>query len=171
MQVDNCQLGQAPAAYFRAARGDHDAQAAMASLMIEQGLAGDVPLDAAITMALIWSHMATTSGKACHLLAYAGLLLAQASRAPVEVYESGAFDDYFATALAITDAVADAGHGRAEIIAFALASRVSPAVIAKAVEMKRQFEVAPLSDEDRQSDIAAMQGVVDALGADAMGSC
>ena len=41
----------------------------------------------------------------------------------------------------------------------------------KAVELKRQFAVAPLSDEDRQGDIAAMQGVVDALGADAMGSC
>ena len=29
----------------------------MANLMIEQGLAGDVPLDAAITLALIWSFL------------------------------------------------------------------------------------------------------------------
>lgn len=171
MQVDHCQLGQAPAAYFRAARGDHDAQAAMANLMIEQGLAGDVPLDAAITLALIWSHMATTSGKSAHLLGYAGLLLTQASRAPIEEYDSGAFDDAFATALAIADAVADAGHAQAEIIAFALASRVSPAVIAKAVQMKTRLIVAPLSNEDRQGDMTGMQGVVDALGADAMGSC
>ena len=157
--------------YIRAARGDHEAQADMANLMIQQGRAGDVPMDAAITMALIWSHMATTSGKSAHLLGYAGLLLTQASRAPIDEYDSGAFDDAFATALAITDAVADAGHAQAEIIAFALASRVSPAVIAKAVEMKRWFVVAPLSDDDKHGDIGAMQGIVDALGVDAMGTC
>ena len=40
MQVDQGQPGQAPTAYFRAAGGDHDAQAAMADLIFVQGSSG-----------------------------------------------------------------------------------------------------------------------------------
>lgn len=98
----------------------------MAHLLIAQGLAGDLPLNAAFTLALIWGHMAATSCRALHLLAYAGLLLAQISQVEGDPVASGEHDESFATALAIIDAVADAGHGRAEVISFALASRVSP---------------------------------------------
>ncbi len=155
MQVDQSQPGQAPAAYFRAARGDHDAQADMAELVLMQGLRGDLPVNDAIMMALTWAQMASTSRKSQHLLRYAGLLLAQETVAPAKDALSGTFDDSCAMALAITDAVADAGHSRAEIIACALAARLSPEVIAEAVRLKAQFSVARKAEGPRSFEIAS----------------
>ena len=123
-------------AFFRAANGDHDAQVEVAHRIVGQGLSGELPLDASIALALIWGHMAATSCRAPHLLAYAGLLLAQLSQLGEEALTNPANDDSFATALAIVDAVADAGHSRAEVVSFALASRVTPAIIAKATALR-----------------------------------
>ena len=158
-------------AFFRAANGDHDAQIDVANRIVAQGLAGELPLDAAIALALIWGHMAATSGRATHLLAYAGLLLAQLSQLDEETVSSPAQEDSFAMALAIVDAVADAGHSRAEVVSFALASRVSPVIIAKAKALKVGIVVAPLNDNDRREDNDGMIGMVEALRLDAMGAC
>lgn len=97
-------------AFYRAANGDHDAQVEVAHRIVGQGLSGALPLDVAIALAVIWGNMAATSCRARHLLAYAGLLLAQISQAEGDPVPSGEHDDSFATALAIVDAVADAGH-------------------------------------------------------------
>ena len=157
--------------YFRAANGDHDAQDDIAQLIVERGVSGELPLGAAISWALIWAHMAATSGKARHLLGLAGLLMAQISQATDEAVGAGEYDDDFATALAIVDAVADAGHSRAEVIAVALASRVSPAIIAKASTLKLHFMVEPLTDHDRVEYDEGLFGMVEALRVDAMGAC
>ena len=159
-----------PTVYFRAANGDHDAQDDIAQLIVERGVSGELPLDAAISWALIWGHMAATSGKARHLLGLAGLLMAQISQATDEAVGAGTYDDDFATALAIVDAVADAGHSRAEVIAVALASRVSPLVIAKARDLKPQFVVDPLTDDEKIKDLGGMEGVIEALRVDAIGA-
>ena len=154
----------------RAAKGDHDAQMEMAHLMLSSGIDGDMPFDQAATLSLVWGHMAATSGKARHLLGLAGLLMAQISQATDEAVGAGTYDDDFATALAIVDAVADAGHSRAEVIAVALASRVSPLVIAKARDLKPQFVVDPLTDDEKIKDLGGMEGVIEALRVDAIGA-
>ena len=61
---------QAPSVYVRAAKGDHDAQLEMARLMMGCGEDGDLSPDSAVSLAMIWGHMASTSGKASHLLGY-----------------------------------------------------------------------------------------------------
>ena len=160
-----------PPVYFLAAKGDHDAQAEMARLMISSGVDGDVPIDTAVSLALFWGQMAATSRKASHLLGYAGLLLSELSRTSDEAVASGDCEDQFATALAIIDSVADAGHNRAEFISFAMASRVPAAVIAKASALKSQFAVEPLTDDEKRPDDAGMQMIAAALGADALGVC
>ena len=156
--------------HLLAACGDHDAQMTMSQLMIEAGADGDLPLDRAISLGMLWAEMAATSGKAEHLFAYAGLLMAQASQAPDDA-AAGDYDDQFAVALAIVDVAADMGHSRAEFLSFALASRVGPDVVAKAMALNPQFAMQPLTPEEMQGDDDWLRTVAAALQDDTIGSC
>ena len=163
-------LPVAQSVQFLAAQGDHDAQMQMSRLMVEAGADGDLPLEGAICMAMLWAEMAATSGKAEHLFAYAGLLMAQASRAPDDAV-AGEYDDAFAVALAIIDVAADMGHSRAEFLSFAVATRVGPDVVAKAMALKPQFQMQPLTDAEMQGDDEWVRSIAAALQEDTVGSC
>ena len=164
-------LVQAPSVYVRAAKGDHDAQLEMARLMMGCGVDGDLSPDSAVSLAMIWGHMASTSGKASHLLGYAGLLLADLSRAGDKVFEEATYEVELATALAVLDVVADAGHELAALLSGALASRMSSSLIAGATALKCQFEVEPLTDEDKRCDAQELQVIAAALATNVQGVC
>jgi hypothetical protein len=155
----------------RAAQGDHDAQFELANHMAQLGVAGDIPLDHALTLALTWSSMAATSGRSSHLLGYAAILLANTATAPEELVEAGEFEEDFAAALAIVDAVADLGHSRAGAVSFALASRLAPGTLARARELKPWVGAVPLTDAEQNEDSADLDGIISALGIQTTGSC
>lgn len=77
-------------------------------------MAGAVAMSDAVLLALQWTNMAATSGKARHALAYAGVVMIQASEAVNNGATEASCEDLYAEALAIIDKVASAGHGRAE---------------------------------------------------------
>lgn len=157
--------------YILAAQGNHDAQADMAWHMLMSGIDRDMPMGTAMTLALTWGLMATTSGKATHLLGYAGLLLADLSRVNDIELDDASYEDQLATVLAVLDVVADAGHDRAELLSNAMAARMPVAVIVKAKALKPQFIVKPLTAEEAQSGDDEMRVIAAALAADAQGVC
>lgn len=150
--------------YRAAAAGDHDAQAEMVNRILAKGMAGTVANSDAILLALQWANMASTSGKAGHALAYAGVVMLQASDAISNGATEASCEDLFAEALAIIDKVASAGHGRAELVSLTLAAHMTAQGIAKAQARSADIVIAPLSDDERREDEAGLDWIVAFLG-------
>lgn len=153
--------------YFRAANGDHDAQLEVARRMLVAGVDGSLPIEGAVSLALVWGHMAATSGRAPHLLGYAGLLLADLSRLTDIKFDDASIAEQLATALALLDAVADAGHDQAAFLSNAMASRMPVSVIRLAVAMKSGVVVEPLRDEANHRSAAGRGRPASRAGIDA----
>ncbi len=162
---------QGPNLYVLACSGDHDAQLQMAHLALAEGVAGVIPMRDAILEAKNWANMATTSGRARHMLAFAGMLLTQASFAVSNGVPEDDCGELMAGALAIVDKAADAGHSGAEMVSFALASRLKVKTIERAQAMQANIIIAPLTAEEKRDDQAGLDWLTSALTADALGSC
>ena len=162
---------EGPSLYFLASNGDHDAQLEMAHMALADGVSGVLPLRDAILEAKNWANMATTSGRVRHMLPYAGILLTQASLA----VENGVAEDdcgeLLSGALAIVDKAADLGHSGAEMVSFAIASRVSANTIEHAQSLRDQIIIAPLTDAEKRDDQAGLEWLANTLTSDALGSC
>jgi len=149
--------------YRLAAAGDHDAQVSMASLCLAKGIDGRVSPSDATLMALVWANMASTSGKAPHALAYAGVIMVQASQAMANGMPEASCENLFAEALAIIDKVADAGHARADLVSLALAQHMTPDGIAKAQLLRACIYIEPLTADEREEDAAGLDWIVAVL--------
>lgn len=162
---------EGPSLYFLASNGDHDAQVEMAQMALAEGVAGQVPMPDALVAAINWSHMATTSTRASHLLAYAGVLLSLASYAVSQGTPEEDCSEQLAAALAIVDKAADAGHSGAEMLSFALASRMSAIAVARAKVLRELVNIAPMSLDEKQQDQGSLEWLANILTSDNLGSC
>ncbi len=150
--------------YRAAAAGDHDAQVEMARRVLAKGMEGAVAISDAVLLALQWTNMAATSGKATHALAHAGTLMIQAGEALESGGTQAVRENLYVEALAIIDAVASAGHARAELISMALAAHMAPESIARAQVLGDAITIDPLTEQQRLYDQAGLAGVVAILG-------
>lgn len=132
----------------RASLGDDQAEADLALALAREAANGEMPVADAMAAAFIYGSRAGATGKAQHLISYAGVLLAFVGFADEEFLAAGGCDEEQITALAIFDALADAGHVQAELAALAMASNMSPELIAEAGRQKVHVPVQPLTTDE-----------------------
>ena len=104
-------------------------------------------------------------------MVYAGVLLSYANHVISEGTPEEECSEQFSAALAIVDKAADAGHSGAEMVSFALASRMKAPAIARAKVLRELVFIAPLSAQEKQEDQASLEWLASVLTSDSLGSC